>query len=438
MTESVQPVREEPWGMRPRAFANRREAGRYLAEHLRTASIDSGVVVGLARGGVEVAAEISSRLGLPLDALAVRKVGHPLQPEYAIGAACPGMEPYVRRDVDLSPAELDHAVRQAQARAAALDAYLHREVQPLSVAGSTCVLVDDGLATGATMIAAIDWARRHGARRVIAAVPVGAPPTLRRLETIADQVVCLEAPEQLFAVGEWYADFGQVSDDRVIALLKDAARAERRGSVVVEAGALLFPGDLAVPAHPAGTIVFAHGSGSSRHSPRNQHVADQLNQAGFATLLFDLLTPAEALNRSRVFDIPLLAERLTGASVWLQRCAAVADLPFAYFGASTGAAAALWAAAHTPGVSAVVSRGGRPDLASSVLSDVSAPTMLIVGGDDREVLALNRRALAQLRCESELVVVPGATHLFEEPGALERVADEAARWFGAHVGFGGL
>ncbi len=187
-------------------------------------------------------------------------------------------------------------------------------------------------------------------------------------------------------------------------------------------------GELVLPAGARGLVLFAHGSGSGRFSPRNRAVASHLNDARFATLLFDLLSAGEEGERALVFDIPLLAERLLAASRWLERCADVAGLPLGYFGASTGAAAALSAAARLPGrVGAVVSRGGRPDLAED-LGSVRAATLLIVGGADREVLELNRRAQAELRCTSELAVVEGATHLFEEPGALRQVGRLARAW----------
>jgi len=193
-------------------------------------------------------------------------------------------------------------------------------------------------------------------------------------------------------------------------------------------------GDLAVPADAVGLVVFAHGSGSSRHSPRNRFVAECLQAHGLATLLLDLLTETEADDRRRVFDIPLLASRLIEV---LDECAALPRLRgqrMGLFGASTGAAAALVAAALSADrVDAVVSRGGRPDLAGTALAAVRAPTLLIVGEEDREVLQLNREALAKLRCESRLDVVPGATHLFEEPGTLEIVAGLAAAWFERHL-----
>jgi putative phosphoribosyl transferase len=199
--------------------------------------------------------------------------------------------------------------------------------------------------------------------------------------------------------------------------------------VLIPAGRVSLRGDLAIPEAPTGAVIFAHGSGSSRHSPRNRRVARWLNGSGLATLLFDLLTSQEEHDRSNVFDIPLLGSRLYTATLWLRE--AIGDrLPVGYFGASTGAAAALSAAAEPENqVAAIVSRGGRPDLAGSRLSQVTAPTLLIVGELDEVVIDLNREAQKQLNGPSELVIVPGAGHLFEEPGALDQVARLAADWF---------
>jgi pimeloyl-ACP methyl ester carboxylesterase len=193
-------------------------------------------------------------------------------------------------------------------------------------------------------------------------------------------------------------------------------------------------GTLSLPADAKAVIVFAHGSGSSRFSPRNRMVAGGLNRKGLGTLLFDLLTEAEADDRSNVFDIPLLAERLMLATAWTRTQPDTAALPIGYFGASTGAAAALIAAARGKhDIGAVVSRGGRPDLAEGALRHVRAPTLLIVGGRDLQVLELNRGAHAILACEKALAIVPEATHLFEEPGALEEVVRLAQRWFVDHL-----
>jgi putative phosphoribosyl transferase len=203
--------------------------------------------------------------------------------------------------------------------------------------------------------------------------------------------------------------------------------------VEIPGGPVALSGTLSMPSEGAPVVVFAHGSGSSRQSPRNVWVAGALHQAGLGTLLFDLLTPIEADDRANVFDIPLLASRLATATRWVREEAGATGA-IGYFGASTGASAALWAAADLgPSIGAVVSRGGRPDLAEPRLSAVSSPTLLIVGGEDREVLALNRESRRALCCENDLAVVPGAGHLFEEAGALEEVSRLATAWFTRHL-----
>jgi dienelactone hydrolase len=210
-------------------------------------------------------------------------------------------------------------------------------------------------------------------------------------------------------------------------------------TVRVDAGGIALTGDLVVPADAIGIVIFAHGSGSSRLSPRNRAVARSLVSDGFATLLFDLLTPDEELvdrtTRHLRFDIALLASRLIGAVAWVSRLVPVGRLPIGLFGASTGAAAALLAATRTD-VRAVVSRGGRPDLAGDALPEVRCPTLLIVGGADPEVLELNRRARRQMTAITVLHVVPDAGHLFEEPGALDEVVAVASRWFRRHLASG--
>jgi putative phosphoribosyl transferase len=281
---------------------------------------------------------------------------------------------------------------------------------------------------------------------VILAVPVAPPGTEDRLGGDFDEIVCLEQPHGFFGIGQFYVDFGQVGDEEVIRLLEAAREPARDGpagdpeprvdpppterpvEIEIERG-LRLAGDLRLPAPAAGLVIFAHGSGSSRLSPRNRQVAEALNDAGFATLLFDLLTGEEEFDRAKVFDIPLLADRLLDVTRWAAAEADLGGLPVSYFGASTGAAAALNAAARIgEGIRAVVSRGGRPDLAAESLESVVSPTLLIVGGADWQVLELNEQAARRLRCEHEVAIVPGATHLFEEPGALERVADLAAEW----------
>ena len=211
--------------------------------------------------------------------------------------------------------------------------------------------------------------------------------------------------------------------------------------VQISAERAILSGNLTIPENAMALVLFAHGSGSSRHSPRNQFVAHTLNRAGLGTLLFDLLTPEEeALDihtREHRFNISLLAERLVYATKWARQQEETRDLLIGYFGSSTGGAAALVAAAELPqDVGAVVSRGGRPDLAGDALSKVQAPTLLIVGGNDDTVIELNEMARDQMRCEVKMQIIPGATHLFEEPGALEQVAKLASDWFVDHLGAG--
>ena len=429
-------------------FADRSEAGRELATRLSHQRGQDTVVLGLPCGGVPVAFEVARDLGAPLDVVVVRKLRTPNHPELAMGALGEGGVVVVNDAVvkEYGVGRDDFAAAERHERAE-LEWRVHRlrgGVRQVPLTGLTAILVDDGIATGATARVACQVVRASGAARVVLAVPVAPPETVAMLRTVADEVVCLRTPTHFFAVGQWYADFSVVDDDEVAALL-EAARWLRADTpetvdltgvdvdVRVRTTGGYLPGHLTVPAAAPMTVVFAHGSGSSRHSPRNRYVASVLNDAGLGTLLLDLLTPAEEADGSTVYDVALLARRLADATTWLRTSRPGAGA-IGYFGASTGAAAALWAAA-TPDadVAAVVSRGGRPDLAGSRLSAVRAPTLLVVGGDDPFVLELNRAALADLRCDARLDVVPGATHLFEEPGALRAVAELARDWFLAHL-----
>jgi putative phosphoribosyl transferase len=345
----------------------------------------------------------------------------------------------VARIVARESAEVDRRVR------------LYRGARPAPVVRDrTVIVVDDGIATGGSTRAALLALRLLHPRRLVLAVPVGARQTIESLRSEVDDLVCLHAPEELRAIGAFYLDFSQTEDGDVLELLRRARQDEGRAPALaaegtspgqewpvrVAANGYTLEGTLTVPRGARGIVLFAHGSGSSRRSPRNRYVAGVLNRAGLATLLFDLLTPDEeaGVSGDQRFNIDLLAGRLLGATEWVSCRPETQGLRVGYFGASTGAAAALVAAADWPDVvEAVVSRGGRPDLAGDALARVKAATLLIVGGDDVEVLALNRAARRRLRAESDLAIVPGATHLFEEPGALEKVADLAAGWFTRHL-----
>ena len=420
-------------------FMDRADAGRRLAarlSHLQGADV---VVVGLPRGGVPVAYEVARALDAPLDVIGVRKLGVPGHAELAMGAVGEDgvvvTNPDVLSDAGVSRGELAAAEARETATLEERLSGFRAVRAPVPLDDRVVVVVDDGVATGATARATCRVARARGARSVILAVPVIAASVETAMHDDADDVVAVESPAALTAVGLWYEDFSATGDAEVRDLL--AAAAEDRPDagidqeVDIEADGVRLRGHLVVPSPPRGLVIFAHGSGSSRMSPRNAYVAEVLQQAGLATLLFDLLTPDEEGHREAVFDIGRLARRLTVATGWAASQSWVHDLDIGWFGASTGAAAALHAAAEPDSrVTAIVSRGGRPDLAGGDrLSRVHVPTLLIVGGDDPEVLRLNEAAAARLSGVHRIVVVPGATHLFEEPGTLEIAARHARDWF---------
>ena len=439
-------------------YADRIDAGRRLADRLRRFRGPDVVVLGIPRGGVPVAAVVAEELDAPLDVLVVRKLGVPGHPELAMGAVGERGVRVVNDDVVRGvgvPAE-DFVEADLRERAEVTDRArrFRGSADPTPLHGRTALVVDDGVATGATMAAGCEVARALGAARVVVAVPVASREALARLRRVADEVVCLGAPEPFFGVGRWYRDFRPTQDDDVVALLEEARRRTDEGTdsatqpgrpavhptdaeTELDAGGTVLPAHLTVPAGARGLVLFAHGSGSSRHSPRNQHVAAVLQQAGLATVLVDLLTPAEAQSRENVFDVGLLARRLVALTRSLEHDPRTAGLPIGYFGASTGAAAALVAAAAPDSpVRAIVSRGGRPDLAGDALPRVAAPTLLVVGARDTAVLGLNHRARRRMTCPCEVVVVPRATHLFEEPGTLDEAARHAVGWFRTHLGAG--
>ncbi len=418
------------------AFLDRKDAGEQLAAALAGLRGTHPLVLGIPRGGVVVGRVVADHLDGDLDVVLVRKLGAPGNEEFAVGA------------ID----ESGHLEIGDEAGQLGLgDAYLSREASrqfarieerrrlysPHRVAhdpkGRVVVVVDDGLATGATMRAALAATRRHGPARLIAAVPVASADRIPSIKSLADEVVCLSVPRHFRSVGEHYLSFPAVEDAEVIQLLKPAGHP---GTAPFACGmrfavdGVMLEGDLHVPADARGCVVFVHGSGSSRHSTRNKHVARALEDRGFATLLFDLLSPDEDATFSERFNIAKLARRLDGVLNRLADEPHVANMPVGLFGASTGAAAAIAVAAHRDDIRALVSRGGRPDLAGAMaLAKVGAPTLFIVGGADTQVIALNRQALAAVTGVGELRLVPNATHLFEEHGALEQVAAMAGDWF---------
>ncbi|MFI1566536.1 phosphoribosyltransferase family protein [Streptomyces sp. NPDC020490] len=429
-------------------YQDRTEAGLRLAHRLAHLRGQDVVVLGLPRGGAPVAYEVARELGAALDVLVVRRLSVPRQPGLGFGAIGEAgvrvLDGDVVRRTGLGPDEQAAVERSERAELDRRTLRYRAGRAPVPVAGRAVVIVDDWLATGATAEAACRVARALHAARVVLAVPVGPESTVTRLRDAADQVIALQRPPRLGSVGAWYRDFARVGDAQVTALLERAAHAAPAAAprldpgahgdveVRVPAGHVRLAAQLVVPEAAPAVVAFAHSSGGSRHSPRNRYVAGVLNRAGLGTLLLDLLTADEEQNRHNVFDIRLLAQRLHAATLWLRH---EKGLPVAYFGAGTGAAAALEAAA-VPGadVVSIVSRGGRPDLATpAALAHVRAPTLLVVGSADPRVLSLNRLAADWMHCEHRIAVVPGATHLFPEPGTLSTVAEAARDWFTTHL-----
>jgi putative phosphoribosyl transferase len=428
-------------------FYDRHEAGRQLVRPCIQFKDDPNtIVLGLARGGVAVAYDLAKALHLPLNVVVPRKIGAPGNPELALGAILENGEGVFNDSIiqmlSVTKSYLNREIEQEKTKAHRRSV-LYREFAPLPVLKDrTVLLVDDGVATGATMLATIAAMRKEGVKRVVVAVPVASTEALGLIEEAADHVVCLLNREDFFGVSYYYEKFPQTEDEEVIALLKDSNESRQKENhqqvesttVRILAGKVHLEGELSIPSDAKGIVLFAHGSGSSRFSPRNQYVAKTLNGLHLGTLLIDLLTKEEEtedeVTREWRFNIDLLAERLTYVIDWLKHEPSTKMLSIGLFGSSTGAAAALIAAAlRKHEVAAVVSRGGRPDLADLHLMNVRAPTLLIVGGNDPIVIGLNESASEKLICTKELEIVPRATHLFEEKGALEMVASLAGKWF---------
>ena len=438
-----------------RSFRDRSQAADMLAHTLRTYRDQNPLILAIPRGALPMGEIMARELRGDLDVVLVHKIGAPENLEYAIGAVSEF------GDIFLSDSAQSYAAGSDLQEAAAREIEHMRErrrkyspIRPaIPIEGRIVIIIDDGLATGSTMLAAVRAVRVQKPARIIVAVPVASRSSLQLLRSECDELVALSQPEAFYSISQFYQSFEQVTDEQVERILAAGAKqsqsrtpvraAETQESVLIvdplgEMPDIQLAGELTIPSDALGLVLFAHGSGSSRLSPRNQFVAKTLNDAGIATLLFDLLTEEESLDRARVFNIPLLAERLVMATQWAadQMTPNFPSL-LAYFGASTGGAAAIWAAAdliHSDiEIAAVVSRGGRPDLALEhpSLAEFTTPTLLIVGGDDEPVLSLNREAQAKLK-NAKLLVVPGATHLFEEPGTLQVVAKEAANWFRLH------
>lgn len=426
-------------------FRTREEAGRLLAARLKSRIWDQPLVLALPRGGVPVAVPVAETLETPLECFVVRKIGAPGRRELGLGALAETgavvLDPDLVAWTRTSQREIDRIVAEEKAELERRVA-LYRDARLLpDLWGRQVIVIDDGIATGGTARAVGQALRQQGPSQLVLAVPVAAASALPSLRGVFDEVISLMAPVDLSSVGEWYEDFRQVSDDEVVALLSQYGEplAPADEEVLIALPKVTLTGTLAVPEGAQGLVLFAHGSGSGRFSPRNNAVARALRREGFATLLVDLLTDvesqAERQGQMRRFDVGLLAKRLAGVIDWLGLRADLKPLPVGLYGSSTGAAAALEVAAFRPRrVFAVVCRGGRVDLTSpDAVAKVMAPVLMVVGGADQVVLELNRQVKPQLPGQVQLVQVPGAGHLFEEPGALEQVTRLTVRWFADQI-----
>ncbi|WP_444960455.1 phosphoribosyltransferase family protein [Nocardiopsis sp. M1B1] len=440
-------------------FADRSEAGRRLAERVRPFAVDEPLVLALPRGGVPVGAELALRLGADFDVLMVRKIGLPGHPEMGVGAV--SEDGRVLYD-DRALARL-HVPRQALSDTVAAERdeldrrrrVYRGERPPPRIAGRDCVVVDDGVATGGTARAALRMVRQAGPARLVLAVPVASPEAVALLREEADALVVLSAPDNFRAVGEWYRDFGQLSDDHVTAILAENAhtrpRSGRTRHVRVPVGGVHLDGDLTVPAETRGAVVMAAGEG--RADERWRSVASVLGQAGYATLLMDLLTERERSSGSsdNAPDNGLvngpdaasgvgadeLGERLGAAAAWLRRTAGTADEPLGLLASGDAAASALVAAARHPrDVAAVVAHGGRIDVAEASLPDVRASVLVLLEGDDSFLRELGEWTRARIGGSTDLRVVSGAERLLRDSREWRRVAAEALDWFDRHLDAG--
>jgi putative phosphoribosyl transferase len=390
------------------------------------------LVLGIPRGAVPMAKIIADALGAELDLVLVHKFTLAHQPEFAVGSVSENGQIYLNPEAssfEKSEVALADAASRAIFHLQAKRRLYTPHRQSISMRGRQVIIVDDGIATGSTALAAVRFVKQQGALSVIVATPVASKEAVQLLQEEGAEVVASFVPERFYAVSQFFDDFSEVTDREVVRALSG-----EYPETTLHLGDVDLKGFLHVPEEAHGLVLFSHGSGSGRNSLRNQFVAKSLFEAGFATLLVDLLNDEESQNRDLVFDIEFLTSRLLEIENWIVTDPTISELPLGVFGASTGAAAAMaMASDEKSNVCAIVSRGGRPDLDPRDPELVRAPTLFLVGEEDKQVLIWNREVFARLKCTKELIVILGATHLFEEPGTLEQVAAHAQNWFERHL-----
>jgi putative phosphoribosyl transferase len=432
-------------------FADRHAAGEAVAESLSAyAGRPDVIVLGMPRGGVVVAKAVADALHVPLDVVIARKLGVPGLAEVALGAIAAGIDHVVPDKVagfiGVPRHIVDQIAEQERVELRRRAALFCGGRSTPDLRGRTVIIVDDGFATGATLRAAAEAVRRQKPRRIVAAVPVGSGAHCDDVRASVDELVVLMTPDPFTTVSAGYEEFAQVSDGEVLTLLGGNGSRERRdaepGQLVDErevivpmaSGAHGLTADLGTPdVASRGLVIFAHGGGSSRNSYRNRYLAGRLRMAGWSTLRVDLLTEREQDaddDGDFRFDVERIGGRLRAVVEWAVRERVPGSERIVLFGASTGAAAAVFTAAACPDlVSVVVSRGGRVDLAGRALERVRCPVLMIVGSRDPETLNANRQALLVVR-DARLKLISGAGHTFEEPGTLGAAGEVVARWLG--------
>jgi putative phosphoribosyl transferase len=434
----------------PRIFIDRREAGRLLGERLRAGGVPDPVVLGLTRGGVPVASEVARRLAAPLDVIVVGRLCVPWRPEVTLGALAEDgawmIDHAIIEAALVNPGDVEAAQRHERGRLGERVARLRGGRAPLMLGGRTALIVDDGLATGTTARVACQVVRNRGAGRVVVAVPVACAAGVRALAPFADDIVTLQSRSDFLGVGQAYLEYALTDDDEVASLLRAAAGHEAPDELagvpvsrhatdsamsaeerVFQIGAVPLTGRMTVPGNARELVIMAHEGSRQRHSARSRYFSRVLTDAGFATLLLDLLTRDEEVHGNRYLAIPRLAERLHTVTRRFQ-----ADFDrIDYLGDGVAAAIALETAAATDlDIHAVACLGGRPDLVAR-LGAVRARVLLVVGEQDPAVLRLNVQAAQKLSCPFRLARIPGAGHRFREPGALQKVAEDVRTWFTA-------
>lgn len=425
-------------------FRDRHHAATLLIEKLDNYPLDkvNTVVVALPRGGVPIAGMIAKKFDLPLEIVSVKKIGYPVNPELALGAITEAGDTVINEDIrrasNLREDEIEEICEKYLLLAKAKAKKIRGEYNLVNLNNKDILLVDDGIATGASIEAAIKFLKNNRVNNILIATPVASKESLARITHQVDKIITIDTPSPFLSVGRWFECFEQVEDDEVEKIVLHFKKGQSDDKylhidVTVNCNGNCHDGSLVKVANEKAWVVFAHGSGSSHLSPRNNLLASKLNAKGFSTLLFDLLTPIEDREDKNRFNITLLSERLVQALKWLMQSDHYNPAtPIGLFGASTGAAAALVVASKFQDqlpIFSIVSRGGRPDLVGvNELNDVMLPVLLIVGAKDYSVIELNEIAHNQIY-KSKIQLIANATHLFDEPGTLEKVAELTTNWF---------